>query len=274
MKRHLLWVLALLSAAPFAHAQSDDDSGKNADVKLRETIPTQSDPIAEQLIETYFKALGGRDRYLQLRNIKVVEHVKMGRNNFTQTIYYGWPDKVRIETIKREGGKELKVIEGYDGEEAWVYDLTVEHPFPKNLGGKRTKELVEMANVHGPLANWKERGYTAEYIGPVNSRRFKNYVVKLYDENGVPEFYYFDAKNYLLTRYGWRELRDDIVIDNDVFYVKYEKIRGLYLPVKVELAIEGQTYGVIEQQSIAFDQSFAPGFFSMPKVREVWLRGE
>jgi len=268
------WIAAvwlLFGCTPLFAQSEEEEEGK---ASLRETVPPESDPIAEQLIETTLKAMGGRDRFLQLQNVKATMDVRMGKDDYEQVIYYGEPDKVRIETITRRQGQEFKVIEGYDGENAWIYDLTREHPFPKKLGGKRKQELAAMADFHGDLVDWKQQGFTPEYLGSANSRRFKNWVVKLYDPDGIPAYYYFDAKNYLLTRRGNKEIRNDVVVDHDVYFTKYEKFRGVFLPVVSELVLEDQTYGTITVTRYEFDQSYPPGFFEIPQVKEVWLKGQ
>jgi len=273
MKRVACFCFCLLGSCLPLVAQSDGASSPDT-VTLREPIPDQSDPVAEKLIATSFKAKGGLTNFLAMRNVKMTTKIREGRRDFERIFYFGYPDKIRIETITRQRGEEFKVIEGFDGENAWVYDLTQKHPFPQEVGGARKKEMARTADFHGPLANWQTKGYVAEYLGPVNSRRFKNYVVKLYDEQGIPQYFYFDAKNYLLTRHGWPTIRNDVIVNHDHFYVKYEKVRGVYLPTTIEMAIESQTYGEIAVENLEFDQTFPPGFFEIPKVKEVWLRGK
>ncbi|MEO0794955.1 MAG: hypothetical protein AAFX93_07330 [Verrucomicrobiota bacterium] len=272
--RLLPWTILLFALG--VQAQDSDATANQVreEIDLREPLPEASDQIAEQLIATYFKAIGGYDRYMGIRSVRTDATITEGMNEHRATTYIIPPNRIREEITVRKLGKDHVTVLGFDGENAWEYDLSVKNPFPEELKGSKKKALREAADFYGILANWKERGCVVEYLGAVTSRKHKHYLVKLYKPDGHTQYYYFDPKSYLITRIGWRENRNGTVVDQDIFPTKYRKFGGLWLPDKYERAMEDQVYGTIVVHNIELNQSLSDDLFTEPKVKEVWIRGK
>ncbi|GHC10225.1 hypothetical protein [Cerasicoccus arenae] len=265
-------VLILATTLP-AQNESSGEEETQTEVSLREPVPAQTDPIAAKLVETYLKASGGKDRQKAIHSAIIHETIREGKKDYRTISYRERPDKLRLELITESLGREYKVISGYDGTDAWTYDLTQKHPFPKEMGGKEKKNFIQLAAFDDILMRWEEEGCVLEYMGAVNNRKQKNYLVKLFHPDGLTEFFYFHPKNYLITRQGRREERNGVIVDIDSFYVKYDNIEGIWLPMKTELVLEDQIYGYSEVTSLQLNPHVSDDLFAMPKVKEVWLRG-
>ncbi|WP_309385326.1 LolA family protein [Cerasicoccus frondis] len=241
--------------------------------QLREEVPAESDPVAEQLFATSVKAMGGAGAIQQdtmSANLKFSE----GPNVTDMKIFTKRPGKIRSEIEIEHMGKKHEVITGYNGEEAWTFDTSEKNPFPEKIGGKQADELKELAAEDDLLLTWKERGCVIKYLGPVNNRRQKNYLVKLYYPNGKTEYFYFHPKNYLITRRGNKQVQSGVIVNVDVFFVKYDKVDGYWLPVKTEIAYEDEVVMKLELSDIQLNQPLSDSLFNPPEVKEVWLKGK
>lgn len=265
-------LLLVLSVPAWVTAQ---DEGREDD-PLREPVPAKSDANAVKIVDAHLRARGGLERLAAARSLYTEETVREGKREYRVAVHRTRPSQIRRVTVTDgpPGEDDLKVIEGHDGQQAWVYDLTREHPFPKEIGGKEAKDLAAEADFLGPLYDWQAKGYVLQYEGKVSFRGRPQYLVKLYYPDGLSRYYYIDAQNFLVTREGWPENRQGVVVEMDLYHVKYRDVDGIWFPEKTELAITGKVYGSRELTDLRVNPPAAAQGYTMPKPREVWLRGD
>ncbi|WP_309399874.1 hypothetical protein [Cerasicoccus maritimus] len=267
--KSLLAVLLMIFATTTALAQDT----QALEEQLREQVPAESDPIAEQLFATSVKAMGGPGAF-NIGNLSADLKLTRGPNVVDLKLFTKSPDKIRTELIVKHMGRTHEIIRGFNGSDAWVYDTSEKNPFPQKLGGSDATELKELSSKDDILLTWKERGCILKYEGPVNNRRQKNYLVKLYHPEGQTEYFYFHPKNYLVTRRGNKLVQGGAIVNVDVYMLKYDKIDGYWMPVKTETALEGEVIMKSELSNINPNQQLDDTLFEMPEVKEVWLKGK
>ncbi len=275
--KFLVSLLLALMLTAMAHGQEADSYQTNdqQEDQLREPLPEKSDPIAEQLFATSVKAMGGPDA-ITYDSLSSKILLSRGPHRVNMDYYYKRPNKALMNVWKKAdiGNEMFKVSTGYDGTTAWTFDESEEKPFPQKIGGEKEKEIKEMASADDLLLTYKEKGCVLEYLGAVNNRKQKNYLVKLYHPDGRTEYFYFHPKNYLITRRGNKQMQMGTPVNVDTYVVKYDKIDNKWVPVKYEIAYEDEVVMTMEFSNIKLNPPLNDAMFEMPKVKEVWLKGK
>lgn len=270
MKAFVTLACLFLFVAP-VFAQFDEEDSVEA--KLREAIPDSgTDAASKKIIETHLRALGGVGRVMTIQNTISKGVLKEAKEDYDVTYYRAAPNKIRTETSQSIMGRPQVQLEGYNGEIAWEFDKRAERAFPKEIDAKVAAELIQEADFYGPLVNWEEKGYIFTYEGEVKSRGRKHYLLKMFYPNGRTVYFYFDAKTLMVTRVGREKNIRNTIVDTDTYYTKYDRVEGVWMPVKFEFALEDQIFGSLVFDSIEANQPIDPELFSMPKIKEHWLK--
>ncbi|WOO39271.1 hypothetical protein [Rubellicoccus peritrichatus] len=270
MRAFLTSTLLFLLVVP-VFAQPNE--AESIDAKLREAIPDDgTDAASKKILETHLRSLGGLGRIMTIRNTVSKGILKEAKEDYDMVYYRAAPDKIRVETSQTFMGRPQTLIEGYNGEIAWEYDKRSENAFPKEVSAKQAADLIQEADFYGPLVNWEEKGYVFKYEGEVKSRGRKHYLLKMFYPNGRTVYFYFDAKTLLVTRVGREKNVRNTLVDTDVYYTKYDRVDGIWMPVKYEFALEDQIFGSLTLDSIEANQPMDLEIFNVPKIKERWLR--
>lgn len=271
--RNLLLIACLAASPAFAQQPPPAKPVDATEDQLREPIPEKTDPTAAKLFATSVKAQGGADKIL-IDSIQADVKFTSGPEVTEIQLWAERPNKARTEYHFRKLGKDYSITKGLNEEGAWVYDTTRERPFPQSIGGDDKALLESLAPGDEILLSWEEKGCVLEYLGTVNNRQQKHYLVKLYYPDGLTEYFYFHAKNYLLTRRGKKIINQGVAVNTDVQVLKYENIQGGWFPTKVQTLIEDEPVMDIEYTNIKLNEPIDDELFAIPKVKEVWLRKE
>lgn len=247
-------------------------SAEELEKRLREPVPKKTDKASQQVIANYLKVKGGESKIRNIRNIMFEGHMMEGKKEYKIVFWESEPTNIRVEHIEKLLGRERRIIYGFDGEEAWTYDLTKKHPFPKKIKESDVPRVIKQQSLSGPFIDWEKKGYVFRYEGKAKSKGRLAHLVKMFHPNGLTEYFYFDTKNFMITRHGWEEVVQGSIVDKDEFYTKYQKIDGIWMPEVIEFAIAEQTYGKFTIETIETNQTLESDFFKLPKVKETWVK--
>lgn len=270
MKKIGLLALFILGCSTFASFAQEEEI--NVENKLRDPLPAKSDAASLKIIANYLKVKGGINRILSIQNRVSQAHISEGKSEYNYTLWEAPPCQFHQKKVVSKLGREYVTLTGFDGEVSWIYDLTQKHPFPKETSKADVKKFKRSYDFHGPFIDSESKGILFEYEGKVKSRKRDNYLVKLYYPNGLHEYYYFDAKNFMISRRGWKENIGGSIVNKDEFITSYTKINGVWIADTIELAIENQVFGKITIQKIEVNQPVEANLFSIPKVKEHWVK--
>lgn len=254
-----------------AFAQDEPPVSEEPSDSLREPLPAETDATAAKLFATSVQAAGGEALLRNIETMKADLTLSRGPYDTDMKLYVKRPNKVRTEVSERHMGREYMIYTGYNGETGWVQDFSDKKGIPKKLGGKEAEELKGLA-FDDILLDWEVMGCKLAYLGPVNSRKEKNFLVKLYYPDGQTEYFYFHPKTYLLTRRGKKEQVSDIIVDVDVYLTKYKQINGVWFPVESEVSFGGEPVMQMKFDDVQLNVPVSDSIFEMPAIDEVWLR--
>ena len=113
------------------------------------------------------------------------------------------PDEVRTEASLQG----MTQIEAYDGKDGWKVSPFFGRKDPERMSADDVKALVEDTEIDGPLADWKTKGSTVEYLGTEDVDGTPAHKLKVVRKNGDVSFVYLDPDHFLEIRIVTQRVR-------------------------------------------------------------------
>lgn len=197
--------------------------------RLTQTAPPEGSSApqtAEQVIDAYVSALGGKEALAQIASRKAEGHLEManrkeGHRKFT--IYWRAPDFSRMNLDSSDGALDI----GFDGKAGW----RSEHDGVNERLSKRSLELLlRDANPlrYAHLAQLYP-GVTLETEPPEGAPKGTALVSRGPEETFR---FYFDAQSHLLTQIVAESVKDEAGPRRYLFE-DYRKVDGVFFPFAI-----------------------------------------
>ena len=220
---HLRFVIVLISVALIAPAGFAQD--KNA-------------PTADELVAKNIEAKGGASALNNLQTLRstgkllvpVQGQIELG---YLQTKKR--PDEVRTEASLQG----MTQIEAYDGKDGWKVSPFFGRKDPERMSADDVKALVEDTEIDGPLADWKTKGSTVEYLGVEDVDGTPAHKLKVVRKNGDVSFVYLDPDHFLEIRIVTQRVRHGAHEEVETDLGDYEKAGGVFVPTSIEVGRKG-----------------------------------
>ena len=180
------------------------------------------------------------------------------------------PDEVRTEASLQG----MTQIEAYDGKEGWKVSPFFGRKDPERMSADDVKALVEDTEMGGPLADWKAKGSTVEYLGTEDVDGTPAHKLKVVRKNGDISFVYLDPDHFLEIRIVTQRVRHGAHEEVETDLGNYEKAGDVFVPTSIELGSKGSA----DKQMIVVDKVEAnvpvddtifhfPGQISVPEPK-------
>lgn len=228
-------------------------------------LPAQAQ-TADEIIDKYFENIGGKDKLNELEGVKMTAKVNQGGMEIPLEIFQ--LKDGRQMTVINFQGKELK--QGvFDGETLWG------HNFMTMKAEKSDAENTENFKLNAndfpdSFMDYKDKGYTVEFMGEETIDGAKTYKVKLVKEpvtiDGVKKedvsYYFFDTENYIPIA-----VQSEVMfgpqkgMTQEITLSDYQEVDGLYFPFAMTQGLkDGQsspiTFDTIELNPTVDDIAF------------------
>jgi hypothetical protein len=255
---HLRLLIFVISAALVAPAAFGQD---------------KSPPTVDQLVAKNIEAKGGATALNSLQTLRstgkllvpIQGQIELG---YLQTRKL--PDEVRTEASIQG----MTQIEAYDGKDGWKVLPFFGRKDPERMSADDVKALVEDTEMGGPLADWKEKGSTVEYLGTEDVDGTPAHKLKVVRKNGDISFVYLDPDHFLEIRIVTQRVRHGAHEEVEMDLGDYEKAGGVFVPTSIEVGQKGSP----EKQTIVVDKVEAnvpvddtmfhfPGQISVPEPK-------
>ena len=220
---HLRLVISLIiaaMAAPAAFAQGTNQ------------------PTVDELVAKNVEAKGGATALNNLQTLRstgkllvpVQGQIELG---YLQTKKR--PDEVRTEASLQG----MTQIEAYDGKDGWKVSPFFGRKDPERMSADDVKALVEDTEMGGPLADWKTKGSTVEYLGTEDVDGTPAHKLKVVRKNGDVSFVYLDPDHFLEIRIVTQRVRHGAHEEVETDLGDYEKAGGVFVPTSIEVGHKG-----------------------------------
>jgi len=236
MKRIVVFIAGSLAAAGL-YAQGPES------IKVPETV--------DSLVAKNTEAKGGAQALAAVTSLKL--QGKMVVNDGKLELGYlqvkKRPGAVREETTLQG----MTLINAFDGTEGWKISPFQGRKDPEKASADDTKELIEDAEIDGPLIDWKEKGSTVEYLGTEDVDGTPAHKLRVVRKNGDINYVFLDPDHFLEIRIVTQRMKNGAQVETETDIGDYEKINGVFFP----FSLEGGPKGSTDKQKVVIEKAEA-----------------
>jgi len=196
-------------------------------------------PTVDELVAKNIEAKGGANSLKSLQTLRSTGKflVQKGQIELGYLQTKKQPDQVRTEASLQG----MTQIEAYDGKDGWRISPFFGRKDPERMSADDVKALVEDTEIDGPLADWKAKGSTIEYLGIEDVDGTQAHKLKVVRKNGDTSFVYLDPDHFLEIRIVTQRVRQGAHEEIETDFGDYEKAGGVYVPTSIEVGRKGST---------------------------------
>lgn len=190
---------------------------------------------AEELVAKNIQAKGG------LEKIKAVNTVAMNGKIYVQGITAEISQEQKRPNMLRQNFtvQGMTQVQAYDGTTAWQIQPFNGRKDPELMGEDDARDLIEQADIDGPLVDSAAKGNKVEYLGHDTVDGDDAYKLKVTLKNGDIIYYYLDPDTYLEIKTEKQEFIRGNVRETEQELGSYKQVAGVYYPYSLEGGTKG-----------------------------------
>ena len=191
---------------------------------------------ADEIIAKNVQARGGAEKLKSVQSIKSTATLSMGPGmEAPGVLIQKRPALARLEfTIQG-----LTAVQAYDGKNAWQIMPFMGKKDPELMSADEAKETEEMADVDGPLVDYKSKGHQVELLGKEKIEGTDAYKLKLTMKNGDVQTIYIDADSFLEIKEETKRTVRGSEQEVESAIGDYKEVNGILFPFAVESNVKG-----------------------------------
>lgn len=227
------------------------------------------DVTVDQIIDTYFENIGGKEAWGALKGHKMSAEVAAQGMVIPVQVYVMQNGK----TITKISVQGMELAQGaFDGEVSWSTNFMSMKP-EKSDAETTENAKRESKDYPDPFFNYKDKGYTCELMGSENIDGVDCFKVKLVksplvvdgEEQENVVYYYFDSENYVPVRTEQEIMSGPMKGQNAVTeYSDYQEVDGLYFPFSITYRSENGEGQTIDFDTVELNPNVDDKFFAYP----------
>lgn len=207
-----------------------------------------------EVVDNYFKAIGGRDKVKSIKTMKITGKFFMGPMEIPVESSVKKPNKV-YSTATAQGMTQRM---GFDGKDAWQFSPFMGDTVPHKMPEENSRDMKDQADIEGPLMDYKEKGSTVELIGKEDIEGTPAYKVKILKKSGDLEYYFIDAESFLLVKSVSKKSFQGKEVESETVYSDYRDVDGMKMAFSNESRQVGEEAGqkfIIDKVEVNVDMN-------------------
>jgi outer membrane lipoprotein-sorting protein len=185
---------------------------------------------ADELIAKNIQAKGGLEKIKAIQTLRMKGRLNQG--GFTAVVGQELKRPAMLRSTFTVQG--MTAIQAYDGQTGWQISPFQGRKDPELLGEDDLRDLVEDADMDGPLVDYKEKGHTVEYLGRDTVDGDDVYRLKCTLKNGDIVYYYLDPDSSLEIRTERQQFIRGAVRERQTDLGSYKPVAGVMFPYSIE----------------------------------------
>lgn len=185
----------------------------------------------EDVLAKYYEAIGGVDAWTGLQTMQASGTLDvMGMMSGPFSIVQKRPAMARIE-ITIQG---MDIIQAYDGETAWQIMPMMGVTEPTLADEATTQQIVEQADLDGPLIGWEEDGTVVSFEGTETMDGAEAMKLKVTSRDGLVSYFYLDDSYLPYKVVAVRDI-EGVATELTTSMGDYQEVDGLMFPFFIEI---------------------------------------
>lgn len=199
-------------------------------------IPAMWAQTADEIIAKNVEARGGSAKLKSVQTVKATATLAMGPGMEAPGVLIQKRGNLARLEFTIQG---LTAVQAYDGKNAWEIMPFMGKKDPELMSADEAKEVEEMADLEGPLVDYKSKGHQVELLGKEKIEGTDAYKLKVSLKNGDVQTVYIDADSFLeIKEETKRTVRGtEQVVESSIG--DYKEVNGVVFPFAVESGVKG-----------------------------------
>ena len=185
---------------------------------------------ADELVAKNIEAKGGLEKIQAIKTLRMKGRLNQG--GFTAVVGQELKRPAMLRTTFTVQG--MTAIQAYDGQTGWQISPFQGRKDPELLGEDDLRDLIEDADMDGPLVDHKAKGNTVEYLGHDTVDGDDVYRLKCTLKNGDIVDYYLDPDSSLEIRTERQQFIRGAVRERQSDLGSYKPVAGVMFPYSIE----------------------------------------
>ena len=200
----------------------------------------------DEIISQHQDAVGGLDKLRATKSLRMTGTISGGPVTEAPVVLEFKDGKFRMDVTLRG----TIATRAYDGKEAWKILPTQGTGNAERMSHDESQAIQEQADLHGPLVDYKGRGYTVDLAGEAVVEEADAYRLRISLKNGDVRYSFLDKESFLLVKseVTRRVLGGEVEMES--FTSDYKDVGGILLPHVLETAAKGAPVGRREKITI------------------------
>jgi outer membrane lipoprotein-sorting protein len=215
----------------------------------------------DEILAEFFKATG-QEKLLATNTFTTKGKIIQGQFEIPFTSYHKRPMKFKYEA-EFQG---MKIISAFDGETGWSINPMMGSNDPQPMTAEQIDKMKIEADYDGMFYNYKDKGYTVEFMGKEPVDDIETYVLKLTRPNGDIITSYIDSDNYVILKQDSKMKVQGVDTEAETIFSNYKQVDGILIPFSIETKMDGKTVMQMSFDNITYNVDVPDSLFQMPEV--------
>jgi outer membrane lipoprotein-sorting protein len=214
----------------------------------------------DEMIAKAVAARGGLEKMKAIQSLDMTIKANQQGLEFPGKMRFKRPDRLRLEmTIQ---GKTM--VQAYDGKTAWMIMPFLGSPDPQTMSADDAKDVVEQADMDGPMVDYKAKGHSVELLGKDDVEGSPAYKLKMTLKNGDISYIYIDTETGLEVKETSKRKQQGSEVEVDSFPTNYKPVNGVMIPFAIENKVQGKSMGQFTIDDAKANVAIDDAVFVMP----------
>lgn len=217
----------------------------------------------EEILHNYFENIGGKDKWANIKSMKIEGTMSMQGMVLPLTIYSKAPNKEYVEMNVL--GKTI--IQAFDGETSWKINPFQGGTTPQKGTPEETKKASK-GQFENDFINYKDKGHTLTLEGKEEIEGTLCFKLKMVKVTGEVIIHFFDEETYIPIMIRTIVINEDLLEANvaEVYFSDYNEVGdGMYMAFFTESKMDGQILQEMTIEKVEINLEINDAQFEMPK---------
>jgi outer membrane lipoprotein-sorting protein len=192
----------------------------------------------DELIAKHIEARGGDEKMKAIQSLQFTGKLELTGDFTAEFSMIRWikrPDRVRTDATLQG----LTSVRAWDGHEGWAISPLFGRKEPERISRDESKDLIEIADIDGPLIDSATKGYRIDYLGTEDLEGTEAHKLRVTTNDGDVQYVYLDPDYYLVIRVLYRRSVRGAQVETETDFGNYEKVNGVYFPFSIDSGPKG-----------------------------------
>ena len=192
----------------------------------------------DELIARHVDARGGATRMRAIQSVRLTGKLQVSGDfsgEFALVRQIRRPDRARVDATIQG----MTIVRAWDGHEGWAISPLYGRKDPERVSRDESKELIDMADIDGPLVDAASKGNRVDYLGTEDIEGTDAYKMRVITKDGDLQYVYLDPDYYLVIRVVYQRSVRGAQVETETDFGNYEKVDGVYFPFSIESGPKG-----------------------------------